>query len=599
MPGHFRGMNRFLVASLVLSSAVVPNLRAQGPVSLVGDLNPNSTGAPGQYVPLGTDTLFVHYTSHSPGSGSESLVRHTPGLPPVVLAARVGAGDLAPFQGDVLVRMSSGGLSGELFRVLQNGAITLVKDINNPPAPSSNGPSNPSDLTPLGDRVYFSADDGIRGRELWATDGTTQGTVLVCDLAPGAGSSNPERLTPTPTGLVFSARTSSGGREPWIFDPNSGSCRPLGDLEPGVDGSDPYGFTAVGNLVYFGATTTSEGEDLWCYDPASAMAVAVDIAPGPSSSSPRELASAAGELFLTVSSAAGSEAVRVQGTGVAPVTGIGPGGFFSRPRDFRAIGSLVYCVFDREIYEYDPATDTARQISALGRTIRSGSYGAPELTVVEVPSGPALLFVAGAPNDEEPYLCEASAAGQPTYLLQDVYPGAGSDPAGLTVVNGRVYFAAWGVDPITGAGVGYEPHVFEPGFLASVRSYGQGCTTSPGTPIPQMSAVGRPTLGNPNFRFEVSGVDLGSQLVSIEFALERGILALPGSSCTLHVAPTSLIYSLGGAPSGGLFSLPFRVPVASFLAGATVRTQAITGRLTPQGPQLDGLSNGLELRFGY
>ena len=33
--------------------------------------------------------------------------------------------------------------------------------------------------------LYFTADDGMHGRELWRSDGTASGTALVADLNPG------------------------------------------------------------------------------------------------------------------------------------------------------------------------------------------------------------------------------------------------------------------------------------------------------------------------------------------------------------------------------------------------------------------------------
>ena len=48
-----------------------------------------------------------------------------------------------------------------------------VKDIR----PGS-GSSSPTDLGVFAGAVYFSADDGTHGRELWKTDGTEAGTVL-------------------------------------------------------------------------------------------------------------------------------------------------------------------------------------------------------------------------------------------------------------------------------------------------------------------------------------------------------------------------------------------------------------------------------------
>jgi ELWxxDGT repeat protein len=37
-------------------------------------------------------------------------------------------------------------------------------------------------MAAVGDRVFFSANDGVRGPGLWVSDGTAEGTVLVADL---------------------------------------------------------------------------------------------------------------------------------------------------------------------------------------------------------------------------------------------------------------------------------------------------------------------------------------------------------------------------------------------------------------------------------
>ena len=50
--------------------------------------------------------------------------------------------------------------------------------------------SNPLELTRVGNVVFFLADDGATGRELWKTDGTTTGTVQVRDIEPGAAGSD-------------------------------------------------------------------------------------------------------------------------------------------------------------------------------------------------------------------------------------------------------------------------------------------------------------------------------------------------------------------------------------------------------------------------
>jgi len=50
-------------------------------------------------------------------------------------------------------------------------------------------------LTAVGSTLYFVANDGTNGSELWKSDGTATGTVRVKDILPGTGSSSPSYLT--------------------------------------------------------------------------------------------------------------------------------------------------------------------------------------------------------------------------------------------------------------------------------------------------------------------------------------------------------------------------------------------------------------------
>ena len=65
--------------------------------------------------------------------------------------------------------------------------------------------------------MYFSADDGLNGRELWRSDGTEGGTRVVGDIYPGRGSSNPENLAFNNRLLFFSAQDDNHGVELWAI----------------------------------------------------------------------------------------------------------------------------------------------------------------------------------------------------------------------------------------------------------------------------------------------------------------------------------------------------------------------------------------------
>lgn len=92
--------------------------------------------------------------------------------------------------------------------------MTLVKDID--PGGDS---SSPASLTDVNGALYFTADDGTHGTELWSSDGTVAGTVLVSDINPGSGYSDPSFLTNVNGTLYFAADDGTHGSELWSFRP--------------------------------------------------------------------------------------------------------------------------------------------------------------------------------------------------------------------------------------------------------------------------------------------------------------------------------------------------------------------------------------------
>ena len=88
-------------------------------------------------------------------------------------------------------------------------------------------------LTDVGGVLYFSADDGVHGPELWRSDGTEAGTVLVKDIRPGATGSGPQDLTVLAGALYFSATTDEAGSELWRSDGTEAGTALVKDIRPG------------------------------------------------------------------------------------------------------------------------------------------------------------------------------------------------------------------------------------------------------------------------------------------------------------------------------------------------------------------------------
>ena len=70
----------------------------------------------------------------------------------------------------------------------------------------------------MGGTLFFTADDGTHGRELWRSDGSRAGTVLVKDIDPDGNGREPYSLTGAGGTLFFTADDGTHGQELWKSD---------------------------------------------------------------------------------------------------------------------------------------------------------------------------------------------------------------------------------------------------------------------------------------------------------------------------------------------------------------------------------------------
>ena len=331
----------------------------------------------------------------------------------------------------------------------------------------------------IGDTLYFAADDDINGEELWKSDGTANGTVLVKDINPGqcdSGnpcSSSPNYLTVIGNTLYFRARDQDHGRELWKSDGTTAGTMMVKDIYAGQNfgnprSSLPNNLSAVGNILYFSANDGTNGAELWMSDGTSAGTLMVkDIYAGqdfgnPRSSVPNNLSAVGNILYFSANDGTnGAELWMSDGTtaGTVMVKDIyaGQGTFdpnSGQPYNLTAVNNMLYFTADdgisgRELWKSDGTnvgTILLKDIDTSFGTDNPNSGSPSYLTAV----GDTLYFSANDGNigsGRELWKSDGTAVG--TIMVKDIYVGIdtmgqpnSSTPSGLTAVGNTLYFSA-------------------------------------------------------------------------------------------------------------------------------------------------------------
>ncbi len=224
--------------------------------------------SPLSYARVGNDVYFTAYTKGQGFSGpalfrtngtAEGTVRVLP-APDRTGGLRVFFPDyLFSFGGDLyfFANVAGNATNKVVFRGRDEASAVRLSSWGNEPFKPFT-----AEWTPVGNTLYFRAWDIDHGMELWKTDGTPEGTVVVKDILPGLASSDPRDLTAAGNLLYFSARDAAHGRELWVTDGTAAGTRLVQDLFPGGLSSDPEQLTRVGGRLYFTADEV-RGREPW------------------------------------------------------------------------------------------------------------------------------------------------------------------------------------------------------------------------------------------------------------------------------------------------------------------------------------------------
>jgi ELWxxDGT repeat protein len=133
----------------------------------------------------------------------------------------------------------------------------LVKDIH-----TWTQDSDPDELVEMNGELYFVADDGDHGLELWKSDGAESHTELVKDIHPGREGSSPSELTVMNGELFFRADDGRYGVELWKSDGTEGGTERVRDINDDMFGSGsslPTHLTVVDGTLFCGRATGRRG----------------------------------------------------------------------------------------------------------------------------------------------------------------------------------------------------------------------------------------------------------------------------------------------------------------------------------------------------
>lgn len=249
---------------------------------------------------------------------------------------------------------------------------------------SASGPWDPSFLVSFRNLLIFRASDAIHGRELWRSDGTAAGTVLVKDINP-------------------------------------------------VRWSDPKWFTAFGNRLFFKAKD-ERGPGLWKTDGTSAGTKLVKRFPSP----PRELTVVGNRLFFVAKRRGDNRRLLFRSDGTGETT-IRVRAGMTWPKHLTEFQGLLYFAArdrknDFELWRSDGTVQGTYQVEDINP---SGDSRPERFTAL-----PGVLLFSAVTTGTGREIWRTDGTSEGTILVRDINQYGDSNPQDFARVGDIGYFVA-------------------------------------------------------------------------------------------------------------------------------------------------------------
>jgi ELWxxDGT repeat protein len=395
-------------------------------------------------------------------------------LPPSDIPARLGPApeDLVAFRGQLYFAVNFDDGRRGLWKSDGTAAGTVaVKEFPAPPTFTSF--SSLEDVTATDSHLFFFVRDEASGYELWKSDGTAAGTVLLKDITPGAGDSFLSGLMVARENVYFfrffpDTPTTPARSELWKTNGTPAGTVRVKDLGAGSFSLHPR--ATLGNMLLFVVETPDSGTELWRSDGTEAGTFLVkDIFPGGPGSFPFDLRAVAGRVYFTANDPVHGPGVwRTDGTsgGTVRIEALGPGTSHEGLRLLTSVGPFLYFITsdstDRlmRLYRLNvwvASPGAAEPVATVPNPFAADPSAQPYLTSFTATGG-KLFFGMGistpgpAPRDVQLWVTDGTSAG--TRMV--VRPLSLSDEfeTQLSPLEGRVLFSVFEV-----ASAGLEPWI--------------------------------------------------------------------------------------------------------------------------------------------
>ncbi|MBL9163111.1 MAG: hypothetical protein JNL18_10280 [Planctomycetaceae bacterium] len=308
--------------------------------------------------------------------------------------------------------------------------VADVDDLN-----GENVDNGPRVLTEVGDHVFFTASDSQHGNELWKSDGTAEGTLLVKDINPnGSGLNTASRLVNVSGVLYFMANDGAHGYQLWKSDGNEAGTVMVTNSTPGLDFSFNQTLFNHSGLLLFAVYDETHLNSLWRSDGTSAGTYRIeDLYIRHGITDPRQLTEIDGFTYFIATSITNTSRRdglwRTDGSSAGTVPLSIPA---NNPSQITNVNGVLYFADLDGLWKQDSITLTKLDASTHGL--------AGQDNLINV--GGTLFFTKeDSITGIELWKSNGTPAG--TVRVSDVFPGSyDSNPRQLTNVSGTLYFVA-------------------------------------------------------------------------------------------------------------------------------------------------------------